>query len=465
MKSIASIILAAGKGTRMKSSFPKVLHNVAGNSMISYSLELTKLLGIKNRVVVIGQEADRIKEEVHKIDSGVTFALQEKQLGTAHAVQQAESSLHGFSGIILILYGDVPLLRSSTIKRLIDCHTDLNASCTVLTALLEKPEGYGRIIRGAEGRLTGIIEQRDLAKKQEYITEVNAGIYCFDSKKLFSMLKMVNNDNNQQEYYLTDVIKILLKKDNIVTTVSVEDKEEILGINTRMDLSLISRALYLRNAIEHMSKGVTVIDENNTYIENNVHIGQDTIIYPFTIISKGTVIGENCHIGPYTHLIHSSIDQDTIIYSSVVEKSKIGKKTKVGPYAHIRPDSIISDEVRVGNYVEVKKSFIDTGSKVGHLTYIGDATLGKKVNIGAGTITCNYDGKKKNPTTIEDGVFIGSNNSLVAPVTIGKDSYTGAGSTINTDVPARSLAIARARQKNILDWAENKNKKEDKDRN
>ena len=459
MKSIASIILAAGKGTRMKSSLPKALHKVAGNSMISYSLELLKSLGIEKKIVVIGNKADKIKEEVGNIDPSVTFALQEEQLGTAHAIQQAESCLTGFSGTILILYTDVPLLRSSTIKDLIDSHTKCNSNCTVLTAFLDNPAGYGRIIRDTKGIFTKIVEQRDLAANQEQVNEVNAGIYCFDSEKLFSMLKLVKNDNSQKEYYLTDVIKILLKNGNTVSTVTVQDKEEILGVNTRLDLSSISRILYKRNATEHMLNGVTIVDENNTYIEKSVQIGQDTVIYPFTIITEGSVIGTNCHIGPYSHIVNSSIGQETSIYSSVVEKSKIGIRTNVGPYTHIRPGTIIGDEVRIGNYVEVKKSFIDNGSKVGHLTYIGDAKLGKKVNIGAGTITCNYDGKNKNPTTIKDGVFIGSNNSLVAPVTIEKDSYTAAGSTITTNVPEKSLGIARAKQKNIPGWVEKKSKK------
>ncbi|MFW5879840.1 MAG: bifunctional UDP-N-acetylglucosamine diphosphorylase/glucosamine-1-phosphate N-acetyltransferase GlmU [bacterium] len=462
MESIASIILAAGQGKRMKSFLPKALHPVAGSPMVSYSLELTKSLGIGKRIVVIGQHAKIIKKEISDIENEIIYAYQDKQLGTAHAVQQAEKYLVDFSGIILILYTDVPLLKASTIQRMINCHKEDRASCTLLTANLEQPVGYGRIIRNQEGKISEIVEQGDLTKEQNLIKEINAGIYCFNSKELFAALQLVNKNNCQKEYYLTDVIKILLEKGKVATTVTVRDKEEIMGINTRMDLSRVSCILYQRNAYEHMSNGVTIMDKNNTYIDSHVKIGQDTVIYPYTIITAGTEIGKCCHIGPYSHIINSSIGRKTRIHSSNVEKSKIGNNAIVGPYAHIRPESTIGDDVRIGNYVEVKKTFIDKGSKVGHLTYLGDATLGKKVNIGAGTITCNFDGKKKNPTTIKDDVFIGSNNALVAPITIDRNSYTAAGSTITENVPPESLGIARSRQKNIIGWTKKKNKRETK---
>jgi len=462
MESIVSVILAAGQGKRMQSSIPKVLHTVAGSPMLSYSLELAKSLGIKKRMVVLGPQAEKIKKEMSCTENGITYVYQEKQLGTAHAVQQTEPYLINFSGIVLILSADVPLLRTSTIQEMIHCHKNNQASCTLLTANLEQAEGYGRIIRNEQGKITGIIEQYDLIEEQEKIKEINSGIYCFNSKELFIALKMVNQNNYQKEYYLTDVIKILIEKGYLTVNITALDSEEITGINTRMDLSRVSRAFYQRNAFNHMLKGVTIIDPGNTYIENQVEIGQDTIIYPFTIITTGTEIGGSCHIGPYSHIINTCVGRGTRIYSSVVERSKIGNQTMIGPYAHIRPESIIGDEVRVGNYVEVKKSFIDKGSKVGHLTYLGDATLGKKVNIGAGTITCNFDGKKKNPTIIKDGVFIGSNNALVAPLTIGQDSYTAAGSTITQDIPTNTLGIARSGQKNIEGWTEKRNKKETK---
>ncbi len=458
MESIASVILAAGQGKRMKSSIPKVLHLVAGRPMLSYSIDLTKALGIEKRLVIIGYQAEKIKKEINDSENDITYVYQEKQLGTAHAVQQANPYLIDFSGIILVLSADVPLLQASTIQKMINYHMKHQASCTLLTTNVERAEGYGRIIRNQQGIISEIIEQCDLSKEQEKIKEINAGVYCFNAKEMFKALKMVNQNNRQKEYYLTDVIKILIENKNIITNIMAQDSEEITGINTRKDLSRVSQVLYQRNASDHMSNGVTVVDPGNTYIENQVKIGQDTIIYPFTIIATGTEIGGCCHIGPYSHIINSCIGQRTRIYSSIVENSKIGNQTMIGPYSHIRPDSIIGDEVKIGNYVEVKKSFIDKGSKVGHLTYLGDAILGRKVNIGAGTITCNFDGKKKNPTTIEDGVFIGSNNTLVAPVTIGQDSYTAGGSTIVEDVPAKSLGIARSRQTNIAGWTEKRNK-------
>jgi len=462
MDSIASIILAAGQGTRMKSSFPKALHPMAGRPLLSYSLELAKSLGVERKIVVVGREADRIKKAFCSYDNEIIYAYQEKQLGTAHAVQQAESYLLDFTGIILVLYTDVPLLRVSTIKKLINCHRKYKSVCTLLTANIEQPEGYGRIIRNKEAEIKGIVEQRDLTEGQEQIKEINVGIYCFNARELFEALKMVDKDNVQGEYYLTDAVKILLEKGCTVKNLAVQDEKEIIGINTRMDLSNVSSIFYHRNADEHMKNGVTIIDRNNTYIDSQVKIGQDTIIFPYTFITSGSEVGKDCNIGPYSHIINSFIGKGTRIYSSVIENSRIGNYVNIGPYSHLRPGSIIEDEVRIGNYVEVKKTFIDKGSKVGHLTYLGDAKLGKNVNIGAGTITCNYDGKNKNPTIIEDGAFIGSNNSLVAPVTIGKNSYTAAGSTITQNVPAANLGIARSRQRNIEDWAKKRKKPKSK---
>jgi len=456
MEFITSIILAAGQGTRMKSTLPKALHPVAGRPMLSYMLELVDSLGIKKKIVVIGQQADRVKKVFNSNDNELIFAHQEKQLGTAHAVQQAEKHLLDFTGIVLVLYTDVPLLRASTIQGLIDCHKKYKASCTLLTANLENPRGYGRIIRDTDGNISKIIEQRDLTEAQEKIKEINGGIYCFNSRELFKALKIIDKDNNQGEYYLTDTVRILLDKGCTVKTVNVQDENEIIGINTRMDLSRVSNLLYQRNAEEHMKKGVTIIDSKNTYIDSHVKIGQDTVIFPFTFITSNSEVGKFCNIGPYSQIINSSIGKGTRIYSSIVEKSKIGNYVHIGPYSHLRPNSVIGNEVRIGNYVEVKKTFIDKGSKVGHLAYLGDTKLGKNVNIGAGTITCNYDGKNKNQTIIKDGAFIGSNNSLVAPVTVGKNSYTAAGSTITHNIPDASLGIARARQKNIENWAKKK---------
>jgi bifunctional UDP-N-acetylglucosamine pyrophosphorylase / glucosamine-1-phosphate N-acetyltransferase len=462
MDSIASIILAAGQGKRMKSSIPKALHLVAGRPLLSYPIELAKSLGVEKKIVVVGRQADRIKKEFFSYVNEINYAYQEKQLGTAHAVQQAESYLLDFTGIILVLYTDVPLLRVSTIKKLINHHRKYKSSCTLLTANIDQPKGYGRIIRDKKSEIKGIIEQRDLVEGQEQIKEINVGIYCFNSKELFESLKIVDKNNYQGEYYLTDAVKILIEKGYIVKTLAVQDTKEISGINNRMDLSYVSSILYQRNTDEHMKNGVTIIDRNNTYIDSQVKIGQDTIIFPYTFITNGSEIGKFCNIGPYSHIINSNIGEGTRIYSSVIENSRIGNYVNIGPYSHLRPGCIIGDEVRIGNYVEVKKTVIDKGSKIGHLTYLGDAKLGKNVNIGAGTITCNYDGKNKNPTIIEDDAFIGSNNSLVAPVTIGKNSYTAAGSTITQNVPAANLGIARSSQKNIEGWAKKRKKPKSK---
>ena len=459
---IASIILAAGHGKRMKSSFPKVLHQLAGKPMLFYPIALCESLRITKKMVVIGHQADKIKEEIPGTENEIIYVYQHKQLGTAHAVLQTKPHLLDFQGMVLVLSGDVPLITESTIQELIDYHTRQKVSCTLLTARLKQPEGYGRIVRNQQGEISEIIEQADLNKEQESIGEINTGIYCFNAQELLAVLDDVNSNNRQQEYYLTDVVRLFIEKGYAVGNRAVQDCEEILGINDREELAFASHILYRRNALKHMQNGVTVVDPSSTFIESMVRIGQDTVIYPFSIITSNTLIGKHCQIGPYTHLIHSTVGSHTRIYSSVVENSLIGNHTTIGPYAHIRPDSVIEDEVKIGNYVEVKKSRIGKGTKAGHLTYLGDATLGKKVNIGAGTITCNFDGSKKNPTIIEDGAFIGSNNSLVAPVSIGTDSYTAAGSTITQDVPSQSLGIGRSRQKNIPGWTAKKNKKSHK---
>ena len=462
MNAVTSVILAAGQGKRMNSSLPKVLHPVAGKPLIFYSLDLARSLGIKRRIVVLGHQIERIRNIVNSIDREAICVHQREQLGTAHALQEVESYLSHFPGIVLVLSADVPLLKQSTLHKIVNYQKHSSACCTLLTTKLENPKGYGRIIRNKSGEVIAIVEQNDLREEEEQINEINGGIYCFNNRELFLALNLVKRDNEQKEYYLTDVIKIMRDRGCLIESIVLEDPTEIIGINSQMELSQVSQLMYQRNALEHMEKGVTIISPINTFLEKNVQIGKDTIIYPFTIITEGSNIGSNCHIGPYSYILGSHIGNQTKVLSSMIEQSQIGNNAYVGPYAHIRPESIIGDDVKIGNYVEVKKTYIDTGTRVSHLTYLGDATLGKRVNIGAGTITCNYDGVKKNPTIIEDGVFIGSNNSLVAPITIGKDSYTAAGSTITNNVPPQSLAIARARQENIAGWVEknSKNKKE-----
>jgi len=463
MSAIASVILAAGQGKRMESSLPKVLHPVAGEPMLFYSLDLVKSLGIEKKILVLGNQIEKIKEVVSSVDRDIVYVHQKEQLGTAQALMEAEPYLTDFYGVLLVLYADIPLLKKTTLQKIITHHNNSSACCTLLIAKLENPKGYGRIIRNKYSEVIEIKEQRDLSEEEEQINEINGGIYCFDSKELFTALTLVKRDNEQKEYYLTDVIKIMRDKGSSIESITVEDPDEIKGINTQQELSQVTNLVYQRNVLEHMEKGVTIISPDNTFLERDVQIGRGTTIFPFTIITAGSRIGSNCHIGPYSYIVASHIADQTKVLSSMIEHSQIGSYTSIGPYAHIRPESVIGDEVKIGNYVEIKKAFIDKGTRVSHLTYLGDATLGKKVNIGAGTITCNYDGIRKNITTIEDGVFIGSNNSLVAPVIIGKDSYTAAGSTITSNVPPRSLGIARARQENIVGWVDKKNiKKQNK---
>lgn len=454
MRDTAVIIMAAGKGKRMKSNLPKVLHNLAGKPILNYVLDTVDQLEAKRKILIISYRSDKIRE---LIGDKIEYAEQKEQLGTAHAVLQTKKLLSGFKGNVLILSGDVPFLTVKTLKKLLKYHQDNNFCCTLLSAVLKNPKGYGRIIRDKKDEIKGIIEEVDLSADKKKITEVNSGIYCFNKGKLFQALEKITPDNKQGEYYLTDSVEILLKEGFAVGNIIVKDHSEILGINSRLDLTDASQKVYQKTLQDLMLQGVTIVDPNSTFIERGVKVGQDTIIYPFTIIEKDTKIESGCLIGPYSHLIDADIGRGVKVWASTIESSIVKEGAKIGPYAHLRPETIVEKGAKIGNFVELKKTIIGKGSKASHLTYLGDAIIGKKVNIGAGTITCNYDGEKKHKTVIEDGVFIGSNNSLVAPVKLGKDSYTGAGSTITKDVPAGNLAIARSRQTNISGW-QKKNK-------
>lgn len=459
MSDTAVIIMAAGKGKRMKSNLPKVLHNLAGKPILNYVLEKVSQLEAKRKILVVGYKSDKIKE---LIGDKIEYVEQKEQLGTAHAVLQTKKLLSGFKGDVLILSGDVPFLTVKTIKGLLKYHQTNNFCCTLLSAVLKNPEGYGRIIRDKKGEIKEIIEEVDLSTDKKRITEINSGIYCFNKEKLFQALEEVAPNNKQGEYYLTDTVKILLGEGLTVGNIIVKDYSEILGINNRLDLADASQKVYQKTLQDLMLQGVTVVDPNSTFIEQGVKIGQDSIIYPFTIIEKDTKIGSNCFIGPYSHLIDADIGEGVRVWASLIESSIVKEGVNIGPYAHLRPETVVGKRAKIGNFVELKKTVMGEGSKASHLTYLGDAVIGKKVNIGAGTITCNYDGEKKNKTVIEDGVFIGSNNSLVAPVKLGKDSYTGAGSTITEDVPAGNLAVGRSRQKNISGWRKKKKENEGK---
>jgi len=440
-----AVILAAGQGTRMKSKLYKVLHPVCGKPMVEHVVDQVSQLNIDHIVTVIGHGAELVKAQLGEKSS---YVLQSEQLGTAHAVMQAKESLENREGITIVVCGDTPLIRVETMEALFKHHEEKSAKATILTAYSDDPTGYGRVIRNSNGFVEKIVEHKDASEEERTIKEINTGTYCFDNKALFEALSKVSNENVQGEYYLPDVIEILKAAGETVTAFQTNHFDETLGVNDRVALSEAERIMKKRINEYHMRNGVTIIDPMNTYIELDVKIGQDTIIYPGTSISGSTAIGENCEIGPNTEVKECLIGDQTIIRQSVAHNSSIGNEVTIGPFAHIRPQSEIHDQVKIGNFVEIKKSIFGQGSKASHLSYIGDAEVGSDVNLGCGSITVNYDGKNKYLTKIEDGVFVGCNSNLVAPVHIGKGAYIAAGSTITEDVPGEALSIARARQVN-----------------
>ncbi|CAM3255173.1 bifunctional UDP-N-acetylglucosamine diphosphorylase/glucosamine-1-phosphate N-acetyltransferase GlmU [Filibacter tadaridae] len=450
MTNTYAIVLAAGQGTRMKSALYKVLHPVCGTPMVEHVIDHIRSLGANRIVTVVGHGAELVEET---LGSKSEYVLQAEQLGTAHAVQQAEQLIGDLEGTTIVVCGDTPLIRSETMEALISHHTKNGAKATILTAEADDPTGYGRIIRGAEGQVLRNVEQKDATPEERKVTEINTGTYCFDNRSLFETLKKVKNDNAQGEFYLPDVIGILQSEKALVSAYITDDFSETLGVNDRVVLSEAERVMRRRIAEKHMRNGVTIINPDNTYISAGAEIGRDTILQPGTLIEGATIIGEMCIIGPNSQVIDSAIGDGTTVHSSVVKTSKIGASTTIGPFAHIRPESDLGDHVKIGNFVEVKKSVLGEGSKVSHLSYIGDAKVGTDVNVGCGTITVNYDGKNKYVTTIEDDAFIGCNSNLIAPVTVGKGAYVAAGSTISKNVPESSLAIARARQENKEGYA------------
>jgi bifunctional UDP-N-acetylglucosamine pyrophosphorylase / glucosamine-1-phosphate N-acetyltransferase len=447
-----AVILAAGQGTRMKSKLYKVLHSVCGKPMVQHVIDHVSSLHIEEIVTIIGHGAEKVQAQ---LGDRSKYALQEKQLGTAHAVMQAENLLAGKKGTTLVICGDTPLIKAETMEALIRQHEEQGAKASVLTAYVEDPTGYGRIIRNEEGFVEKIVEHKDASEEEKKVKEINTGTYCFDNEALFAALKNVSNDNVQGEYYLPDVIEILKTRGEIVSAYQTDDFEETLGVNDRVALSQAERTMKHRINEQHMKNGVTIIDPENTYIEADVEIGSDTIIYPGSIIGVGSKIGSDSIIGPHSEIKNCVIGDRTVIRQSVAHDSEIGSDVAIGPFAHIRPASLISDEVKIGNFVEIKKAVFGKGSKASHLSYIGDAEVGNDVNIGCGSITVNYDGKNKHLTKIGDGVFVGCNSNLVAPVSVGDGAYIAAGSTITEDVPGEALAVARARQVNKEDYVKN----------
>ena len=452
---IASIILAAGKGTRMKSKIPKVLHKVSGKPLVWYVCQAASYIGVKESILVVGHQAREVEME---IGDKYKYALQEEQLGTGHAVMQAEPYLSKEVETVVVLCGDTPLLTGSTLQKLLDYHQGAKASATILSAILADPSNYGRIVRNAKGQVNMIVEEKDALPQERAIKEINSGTYCFNREALFSALKEITPENKQGEYYLTDVIGILAKNNQKVEAIAVEDPVEISGINTRIHLAEAEKVFQRRVNQKWMLEGVTIIDPDVTYIEPSVKIGMDTVIFPFSYLKGDTKIGEDCVIGPHADLKNTHVGDSTHINTTIALDARIGSNCKIGPFSYLRPETQLADNVKIGDFVEIKKTFVGENSKIPHLSYIGDCTIGENVNVGAGTITCNYDGKNKWQTLLEDGSFIGSNTSLVAPVVVGKNAVIGAGSTITEDIPAEALAIARERQKNILNWADRKKK-------
>ena len=413
---LVAVVLAAGKGTRMKSEKSKLVHKIYGKELVKRVVEVAKKSGVEDVVTVVGYKREQVQLV---LGDTVKYAYQEEMLGTGHAVMQAEEFLKDKHGKVIVLNGDVPILRPETIKKFIQKSIKHKEYATVLTAIYNNPTGYGRIVRDIGGNITGIVEEKDATEEQKEIQEINAGIYCFDIQELLKALKKLEPNNAQSEYYLTDVVRIMNEEGLKTGAFIVEDNTEILGVNDKIQLELLTKVLRLRINQEHMRNGVTIEDIDNTYIYDDVDIGTDTVIHPNTTIKNDVVIGKDCEIGPN---------------------------------AYIREGCRLADKVKVGSFVELKKAIVGEDAKIPHLSYMGDCEIGTKTNVGCGTITCNYDGFHKSKTIIGEHCFIGSNVNLVAPVTLGNNSFIAAGSTITNDVPADSLAIARERQTNKEGW-------------
>ncbi|WP_090826653.1 bifunctional UDP-N-acetylglucosamine diphosphorylase/glucosamine-1-phosphate N-acetyltransferase GlmU [Paenibacillus sp. yr247] len=448
---LMAIVLAAGQGKRMKSKLYKVLHPVVGKPMVGHVVDTLEHIEVTKTLVIVGFGAEAVKGY---LGDRVEYALQEQQLGTGHAVLQAKDALGDVEGMTVVICGDTPLISEATLKSTIELHQQSGASATILTAKLDEPQGYGRIIRGEDGRVTRIVEQKDCSSEEAAVQEINTGTYIFDNQKLFKALTSVTNNNVQNEYYLTDVIGILTSGGEVVQGYCMEDAAESIGVNDRVALAEAERLFKVRINREHMLNGVTIIDPSNTYIEKDVTIGADTVLLPGTILRGHTVIGDQCTIGPQTEIIDSTVKDEVTIKQSVLQGAFVDNEASVGPFAYLRPGANIGKQVKIGDFVEIKNATLGEGTKVSHLSYVGDAVVGTNVNIGCGAITVNYDGFNKNLTEIGDDAFVGSNVNLIAPVKIGSGAYVVAGSTITHDVNDGDLAIARERQSNKPGYAD-----------
>lgn len=435
---LAAVILAAGQGTRMKSNLPKVMHPIAGKPMVRYALDAVRSLGANKTVVVIGHGADQVRQA---IGNDALFAVQAEQRGTGHAVLQARDLLRGQADTVLVTYGDMPLMRAETFQRLIELHASTQPTITMLTVRSEDSMQFGRIVRDNAGRVLGIVEEADATPDQLKIRELNCGVYCFDNDWIWEHLSRLGPAGKKGEYYLTDLITMAVQENRSIETIMLDDVQEIIGVNTRVYLASAERIMRERINIALMENGVTLIDPASSYIDADVVIGADTTIEPNTHVKGKTTIGANCHIGPNAIIHESHIGDNCKIIASVIRESVLEENVRVGPWADLRPGTHLAKDVYIGNCGEVKNSFVGEGTHIGHFSYIGDSQLGARVNIGAGTITCNYDGAKKNRTVIGDDAFIGSDTMLVAPVKIGARARTGAGSVVTKDVPDDALAV------------------------
>ncbi|MBS3947601.1 MAG: bifunctional UDP-N-acetylglucosamine diphosphorylase/glucosamine-1-phosphate N-acetyltransferase GlmU [Dethiobacter sp.] len=443
MQQRIAVILAAGEGKRMKSSLPKVLHRLCGRTLLGHVLGAVDPL-CAEKIVVVGHGADSVRKE---FGDSVRYAHQERQLGTGHAVMQAAPLLPP-SGLVFVLCGDTPLLTVDVLRSLQVVHEERGAAATVLTSRVPEATGYGRIVRDTAGGLSRIIEDRDATGEERKIDEINTGVYLFEAAALHDALPSLRNDNSQEEYYLTDVLQILLQKGLAVAACCVNDWRLALGINDRAQLAEAETLLRARINTQLMLSGVTMVDPETTYVDAGVHVGRETVLLPGTLLLGHTTVGEGCAIGPHTEIRDSVLGSSVVVRHSVITGSVLDDDVSVGPFAHLRPETRLHTGVKVGDFVEIKKSDIGRGSKIPHLSYVGDAEVGCDVNLGAGTIVVNYDGRQKHVTRIGDRTFIGCNSNLVAPLSIGEGAFVAAGSTVTRDVPAEALALGRVRQIN-----------------
>jgi bifunctional UDP-N-acetylglucosamine pyrophosphorylase/glucosamine-1-phosphate N-acetyltransferase len=450
------VVLAAGEGTRMRSATPKVLHEVAGRSMLGHVLAATQPLEASRTLVVVGHGRDEVTAELASLDPAATAVVQEEQNGTGHAVRVALEAAPDADGTVLVLYGDMPLLTSASLEVLLGHHATRQARATLLTACVADPTGYGRVLRGEGDRVSAIVEEKDATAVQRAVNEINAGVYAFDAAALRDCLGRLSTDNAQGEEYLTDVIGMLVEAEQRVEAVVVSDPEEVSGVNDRAQLAQAGAAIRDRIVSAAALAGAMIVDPTSTWIDSTVTLSADCTIEPFTILRGTTTVGTGATVGPYSRLTDTQVGEGAQVLASICQGAQIGPAATVGPYSYLRPGTRLGRGAKAGGFVEMKNAELGDGAKVPHLSYVGDATIGERSNIGAGTIVVNYDGVAKHRTTVGDDARVGSNNSLVAPVTIGDTAYTAAGSVITTDVPPGSLGVGRARQRNIEGWVERK---------